>query len=171
MVGGGWWLAVGGWRRLAVVGSWRLVAAGGWRRLAVDGSWRLAVGGPLGRFLRAVLSKKKKKSGPLRTPLSSTMLVADDTVQCQRSHKSLLGGAPGCAHQFEFWGGDRLHCLFPDNVVAGERATVVPLLTGAASAPWPFASLPCRPRRVSPSVIPTLAKFGGCSPPHLTWGL
>ena len=68
VVGGGWWLAVGGWRRLAVVGSWRLVAAGGWRRLvvggwwrlAVDGSWRLAVGGPLGRSLRAVLSKKKK---------------------------------------------------------------------------------------------------------------
>ena len=87
VVGGGWWLAVGGWRRLAVVGSWRLVAAGGWRRLvaggwwwlvvggwwrlAVDGSWRLAVGGPLGRSLRAVLSKKKK-SRPLRTPLQST---------------------------------------------------------------------------------------------------
>ena len=77
VVGGGWWLAVGGWRQLAVVGSWRLVAAGGWRRLvaggrwrlvvggwwrlAVDGSWRLAVGGPLGRSLRAVLSKKKNK--------------------------------------------------------------------------------------------------------------
>ena len=77
-VGGVWWwlAAVGGWWRLAVVGSWRLVAAGGWRRLvaggwwrlAVDGSWRLAVGGPLGRSLRAVLSKKKK-SGPLRTAL------------------------------------------------------------------------------------------------------
>ena len=89
MVRGGWWLAVGGWRQLAVVGSWRLVAAGSWRRLvaggwwlavggwqlvvggwwrlAVDGSWRLAVGGPLGRSLRAVLSKKKK-SRPLRTP-------------------------------------------------------------------------------------------------------
>ena len=78
VVGGGWWLAVGGWRWLAVVGSWRLVAAGGWWRLvaggwwrlvvgswwrlAVDGSWRLAVGGPLGRSLRAVLSKKKKIS-------------------------------------------------------------------------------------------------------------
>ena len=84
VVGGGWWLVIGGWWRLAVVGSWRLVAAGGWQRLvaggwqrlvvggwwrlAVDGSWRLAVGGPLGRSLRAVLSKKKK-SGPLRTPL------------------------------------------------------------------------------------------------------
>ena len=33
---------------------------GGWWRLVVDGSWRLAVGGPLGRSLRAVLSKKKK---------------------------------------------------------------------------------------------------------------
>ena len=76
-VDGGWWLTVGGWRHLAVVGSWRLVAAGGWRRLvaggwwrlvvggwwrlAVDGSWRLAVGGPLGRSLRAVLSKNNKK--------------------------------------------------------------------------------------------------------------
>ena len=68
-VGGGWWLVIGGWWRLAVVGSrrWRLAAVGGWRlvvggwwRLAVDGSWRLAVGGPLGRSLRAVLSKKKK---------------------------------------------------------------------------------------------------------------
>ena len=75
VVGGGWWLVIGGWWQLAVVGSWRLVAAGGWRRLvaggwwrlvvggwwrlAVDGSWRLAVGGPLGRSLRAVLSKKK----------------------------------------------------------------------------------------------------------------
>ena len=88
VVGGGWLLAVGGWRRLAVVGSWRLVAAGGWRRLvaggwrrlvaggwrrfvaggwwrlAVDGSWRLAVGGPLGRSLRAVLSKQKKNLVP-----------------------------------------------------------------------------------------------------------
>ena len=57
---GGWQLATGGWWRLAVVGSWRLVAAGGWRRLVVGGWWRLAVGGPLGRSLRAVLSKKKK---------------------------------------------------------------------------------------------------------------
>ena len=51
------------------VGGWRLMVAGGWWRLAVDGSWRLAVGGPLGRSLRAVLSKKKK-SGPLRTALA-----------------------------------------------------------------------------------------------------
>ena len=65
---GGWWLvAVGGWR-LVASGWWRLVV-GGWWRLVVDGSWRLAVGGPLGRSLRAVLSKKKKKSGPLRTAL------------------------------------------------------------------------------------------------------
>ena len=56
-VGGGWWLAVGNWR-LAAGGWWRLVV-GGWWRLVVDGSWRLAVGGPLGRTLRAVLSKKK----------------------------------------------------------------------------------------------------------------
>ena len=75
-VGGGWWrlvvgdwwlvAAVSGWQlavgrrwRLAAVGGWRLVAVGGWQ-LAVDGSWRLAVGGPLGRSLRAVLSKEKK---------------------------------------------------------------------------------------------------------------
>ena len=43
----------------------------GWWRLAVGGSWRLAVGGPLGRSLRAVLNKNKKKSGPLRTTLGS----------------------------------------------------------------------------------------------------
>ena len=94
-VGGGWRLAVGNWRLVAVGGGWRrlvvgdwwLVAVGsgwqlavgrrwrlaavggGWWRLAVDGSWRLAVGGPLGPSLWAVLSKKKKKSGPLRTAL------------------------------------------------------------------------------------------------------
>ena len=70
-VGSGWQLAVGRRWRLAAVGGWRLVAVGGWRlvvggwwRLAVDGSWRLAVGGPLGRSLRAVLSKKKKNLVP-----------------------------------------------------------------------------------------------------------
>ena len=77
MVGGSWRLAVGGWRLAAVGGGWQLATGGWWRlvgvgggwwRLAVDGSWRLAVGGPLGRSLRAVLSKKKK-SRPLRTPL------------------------------------------------------------------------------------------------------
>ena len=78
VVGGSWWLVIGGWWQLVVVGGWRLVAAGGWRRLvvggwwrlAVGGSWRLAVGGPLGRSLRAVLSKKK--SGSLRTALPPT---------------------------------------------------------------------------------------------------
>ena len=60
----GWWrLAVGGWR--LAVGNWRLVAVGGW--------WRLAVGGPLGRSLRAVLSKKKK-TGPFRTALGTGTL-------------------------------------------------------------------------------------------------
>ena len=49
-------------------GDWRLAVGGGWR-LAVGGGWRLAVGGPLGRSLRAVLSRKKKSSS-LRTPLS-----------------------------------------------------------------------------------------------------
>ena len=71
MVGGGWqWLAVGGWSPLAVGGGWWWLVVGVWWRLAVDGSWRLAVGGPLGRSLRAVLSKKKK-SGPLRTALNT----------------------------------------------------------------------------------------------------
>ena len=69
VVGGSWqWLAVGGWSPLAVGGGWWRLVVGGWWQLAVDGSWRLAVGGPLGRSLRAVLSKKKK-SRPLRTPL------------------------------------------------------------------------------------------------------
>ena len=64
MVGGSWRLvAAGGWRRLVAGGWWRLVV-GGWWRLAVDGSRRLAVGGPLGRSLRAVLSKKKKNLVP-----------------------------------------------------------------------------------------------------------
>ena len=68
---GGWQrLVAGGWWRLVVgVGGWRLMAVGGWRQLAFDGSWRLAVGDPLGRSLRAVLSNRKKKSGPLRTAL------------------------------------------------------------------------------------------------------
>ena len=59
---GGWQLATGGWWRLVVVGGGWWLAVGGWRRLAVVGSWRLAVGGPLGRSLRALLSKKKKIS-------------------------------------------------------------------------------------------------------------
>ena len=67
MVGSWRLVAAGGWRRLVAGGWWRLVV-GGWWRLAVDGSWRLAVGGPLGRSLRAVVSKKKK-SRLLRTPL------------------------------------------------------------------------------------------------------
>ena len=41
------------------------MVGGGWR-LAVDGSWRLAVGGPLGRSLKAVLSKRKKKFWSLK---------------------------------------------------------------------------------------------------------
>ena len=58
MVGSWRLVATGGWRRLVAGGWWRLVV-GGWWRLVVDGSWRLAVGGPLGRSLRAILSKKK----------------------------------------------------------------------------------------------------------------
>ena len=54
-----WRLAVGSWWRLAV-GSWRLVAVGdGWWLLVVGDWWLVVVGGPWGRFLRAVLSKKK----------------------------------------------------------------------------------------------------------------
>ena len=67
MVGSWRLVAAGGWRRLVAGGWWRL-AVGGWWRLAVDGSWRLAVGGPLGRSLRAVLSKKKKISSLKDTP-------------------------------------------------------------------------------------------------------
>ena len=43
MVGGGWRLAIGGWRWL-VVGSSQLAIGGGWW-LAVGGGWWLAVGG------------------------------------------------------------------------------------------------------------------------------
>ena len=67
MVGSWRLVAAGGWRRLVAGGWWRLVV-GGWWRLAVDGSWWLAVGGPLGRSLRAVLSKKGKNSS-LKDPL------------------------------------------------------------------------------------------------------
>ena len=72
LVIGGWWLvAVGSGWQLAVGRRWRLAAVGGWQLVAVGG-WRLAVGGPLGRSLRAVLSKKKK-SRPLRTALYAHM--------------------------------------------------------------------------------------------------
>ena len=82
MVGGGWWLAVGGGWRLAVGGGWWLAVGGGWWRLAVDGSWRLADGGPLGRSLRAVLSKKK--IGPLRTALVWAGGAQTVMLQCPR---------------------------------------------------------------------------------------
>ena len=69
MVNHGWWRwAIGGWRLVAVGGSWWRLAVGddwrlavdGWRRLVVGGWWQLvAVGGPLGRSLTAVL-----KGGP-----------------------------------------------------------------------------------------------------------
>ena len=114
LVAGGWWLeavgswrlvAAGGWRRLVAGGWWRLVV-GGWWRLAVDGSWRLAVGGPLGRSLRAVLSKKKKKSRPLRTPLvfplgtlRIVLTVSDSFGRMQRSvehFRRLWGIAASC---------------------------------------------------------------------------
>ena len=71
---GGWHLAVGNWRFVAVRGSWSwltavcgwgLVVDGGWPLvaagwLAAGGGWWLAVDGPLGQSLRAVLRKKNR---------------------------------------------------------------------------------------------------------------
>ena len=51
------------------VGGWRLAGGGGWQQLADGGSWRMAVVSPWGLSFRAVLSKKRKKSGCLRTAL------------------------------------------------------------------------------------------------------
>ena len=97
-VGSGWQLAVGRRWQLAAVGGWRLVA-GGWWRLAVDGSWRLAVGGPLGLSLRAVLSKKKKKSRPLRTPLVEMVLCyLGSNRRCKICH-CRQGGV--CNHKYK----------------------------------------------------------------------
>ena len=94
---GNWWLVAvgGGWRRL-VVGDWWLVVGGGWQWLAVGGwlplavgggwwlavavgGWRLVVGGPLGRSLRAVLSKKKKISSLKDRPVPLALVVGDWT--------------------------------------------------------------------------------------------
>ena len=59
MAVGGWQLATGGWWQLVVVGGgwWRLAVVGGWPLVAAGSWWQLAVGDPLGRSLRAVLSK------------------------------------------------------------------------------------------------------------------
>ena len=62
---------VGGWR-LAAAGGWRQLAVGGWWQLAVGGGWWLAGDGPLGRSLRAVRNKLKKKSRSQRTALHPT---------------------------------------------------------------------------------------------------
>ena len=43
-VGGGWRLAVGNWRLVAVGGGWRRLVAGGWWLEAVGSGWQLAVG-------------------------------------------------------------------------------------------------------------------------------
>ena len=87
MVGGGWRLAVGGWRRLVAVGGWRrLVAVGGWRRLVVGGWWSLG----------AVLSQKKMGSFRTALPISrpqypqSTALAPD-----LRPHARALDGRVG----------------------------------------------------------------------------
>ena len=65
---GGWRLAfgdrrlvaVGGGERRLVVGDWWLMAVGnGWRLAAVGGWRRLVVGGPLGWSQRAVLNRNK----------------------------------------------------------------------------------------------------------------
>ena len=56
---GGWLLAVDGdWRRWVIDNCWGL-AVGGWQRLAAVGSWRLVVGRLWGPSLRAVLHKNK----------------------------------------------------------------------------------------------------------------
>ena len=67
-------------------------------------------------------------------------------------------------------GGTCLHCC-PQTVEKnsfGESGTVVPLVTGAASAPW------CPSRswrwRTSHKVFPKTVKFGGWSPPQMRWG-
>ena len=54
---------------------------------------------------------------------------------------------------------------------AGESGTVVPLPSGAASAPWhPPAPPPRRRRQASHSVVPMTAKVAGRSPPPM-WGM
>ena len=93
-VGSGWQLAVGRRWRLAAVGGWRLVV-GGWWRLAVDGSWRLAVGGPLGRSLRAVLSKKKKISSLKDAPGRGCPTLIPPS-RCDRLCGGEEGNAPPC---------------------------------------------------------------------------
>ena len=44
MVGGGWRLAVGNWRLVAVGGGWRRLVVGDWWLVAVGSGWQLAVG-------------------------------------------------------------------------------------------------------------------------------
>ena len=46
------------------------------------------------------------------------------------------------------------------DVLVGEGATGVPLLVGAASAPW-------RPSHASHEGFPSTLKFGGCAPPQM----
>ena len=81
-------------------------------------------------------------------------------------------GTSGCTQWFGFARGIRLHCVPQATggtvLSVGESATVVPLLTRAASAP-------CRPPppqagagSASDSVLPMTVRFGG-SPPHPTW--
>ena len=67
MVGGGWWLVIGGWWH------WEWLAIGGWSPLAVGsgwlavGGWRLVVpwDGPQGRSLTKKNSRNLVRKGPL----------------------------------------------------------------------------------------------------------
>ena len=96
---GGWQLAVGDWRLVAVgggwwwlaaVGGWGLVVDGGWLGLAVAGTWRLvAVGGwwlmvPKG-------GHSKKKSSPLNTPPGDITLLSSGPT-CGLHHLCHLRG-------------------------------------------------------------------------------
>ena len=93
LVVGDWWLVIGGWWlvavgsgwQLAVGRRWRLAAVGGWRLVAVGSWWRLAVGGPLGRSLRAVLSKKKKILSLKDRPVNRHLFCASSPLSGAQS--------------------------------------------------------------------------------------
>ena len=92
---------------------------------------------------------------------------------CHQGSGSVPVDISGCVHWFGFAGGHCRHCVSKASVATGatgegQRGTAVPVLVGAASAPW-------RPSRAgagdaSHSVVPWTLGFGGGSPPHLVWG-
>ena len=109
--------------RLVAVGGWGLVVDGGWQlavgrrwRLAVGGWWRLAADGPLGRSLRAVLTKKI--SSPSRTPpgmvprgpptrvfapAGNTRPPLQTPLLHHHCRLDLYGRAPACCARSEGW--------------------------------------------------------------------